>query len=67
MGSGSTGVACVKEGFRFIGIEKESQYIEIAKARISSSVRDDGMHSVVKDVAPDGTTVKKIVKQGTLF
>ena len=34
MGSGSTGKAAMLEGFRFIGIEKEAEYLEIAKARI---------------------------------
>jgi hypothetical protein len=34
MGSGSTGKAAVLEGFRFIGIEREEEYCEIAKARI---------------------------------
>lgn len=34
MGSGTTGVACVQEGRRFIGIEKEPKYFEIAKRRI---------------------------------
>jgi site-specific DNA-methyltransferase (adenine-specific) len=33
-GSGSTGKACKKEGFRFIGIEKEAEYCEIARRRI---------------------------------
>jgi DNA modification methylase len=36
MGSGSTGKAAVLEGFQFIGIEREAEYVEIAKARISS-------------------------------
>ena len=35
MGSGSTGKACVKEGYHFIGIEKEEEYFEIAKVRIN--------------------------------
>ena len=35
MGSGSTGKACALEGFRFIGIEREAEYIEIAKRRIA--------------------------------
>jgi len=39
MGSGSTGVACVKEKFSFIGIEKEKEYLEIAKARIRHSMK----------------------------
>jgi DNA modification methylase len=34
MGSGTTGVAALREGFRFIGIEKEAEYFDIAKARI---------------------------------
>jgi len=34
MGSGSTGKACVRGGFGFIGIELEEEYFEIAKARI---------------------------------
>jgi site-specific DNA-methyltransferase (adenine-specific) len=33
-GSGSTGKAAMAEGFRFIGIEREAEYIEIARARI---------------------------------
>lgn len=34
MGSGSTGVACMLEGFNFIGVEMDKEYFEIAKARI---------------------------------
>ena len=34
MGSGSTGKASVREGFDFIGIEREDEYMEIAKTRI---------------------------------
>lgn len=34
MGSGSTGVACVKSGRRFIGIEKDPHYFQVAKERI---------------------------------
>ncbi|WP_348522704.1 DNA-methyltransferase [Escherichia coli] len=37
MGSGSTGVACVNAGRRFIGIEKEPQYFGVASARIGSA------------------------------
>ena len=39
MGSGSTGRGAVLEGFRFIGIEREAEYIEIARARIDSARR----------------------------
>lgn len=34
MGSGSTGKACMREGFRFIGIDMTPEYVEIARARI---------------------------------
>lgn len=37
MGSGTTGVACTNTGRRFIGIEREPKYYEIAKERISES------------------------------
>ena len=36
MGSGSTGKAAALEGFRFVGIEREAAYLEIAKARIEA-------------------------------
>ena len=36
MGSGSTGVACVNTNRKFIGIEKDDKYFEIAKNRIEN-------------------------------
>jgi DNA modification methylase len=36
MGSGSTGKAALLEGFHFIGIEREAEYIQIARARIEA-------------------------------
>lgn len=33
-GSGTTGVACVREGLGFVGIEREGRFVEIARARI---------------------------------
>jgi site-specific DNA-methyltransferase (adenine-specific) len=38
MGSGTTGVACVRAGRRFIGIEKEPKYFEIAVKRIEAEL-----------------------------
>lgn len=35
LGSGTTGCAAIKLGFQFIGIEREAEYIEIAKRRIA--------------------------------
>jgi site-specific DNA-methyltransferase (adenine-specific) len=37
MGSGTTGVACMNTNRRFIGIELDSQYFEIAKRRIKDA------------------------------
>lgn len=38
MGSGTTGVACVRDGRSFIGIEREPKYFEIARRRIESEL-----------------------------
>jgi site-specific DNA-methyltransferase (adenine-specific) len=41
MGSGSTGKAAMLEGFGFIGIERDSEYSNIARARISAAHLDE--------------------------
>jgi hypothetical protein len=35
-GSGTTGVAAVREGFQFVGIEQDAEYVEIARRRIEA-------------------------------
>lgn len=40
MGSGSTGKAAVREGFRFIGIEREGEYFKIAAHRIHAAMEE---------------------------
>ena len=42
-GSGSTGKAAVLEGFEFIGIEMEAEYVAIAEARIAEAQRQLGL------------------------
>jgi len=42
-GSGSTGKAAVLEGFEFIGIEREAEYVAIAEARIAEAQRQLGL------------------------
>lgn len=37
MGSGATGIACVQTGRKFIGVEKEQKYFEIAQRRIAEA------------------------------
>lgn len=43
MGSGSTGKAALKEGFRFIGIEREKEYLDIAEARIRAVLDEEDL------------------------
>ena len=38
MGSGSTGVACLRTGRRFIGIEKDPHFYQIAEERLKMEV-----------------------------
>lgn len=40
MGSGTTGVACIRTGRKFIGIEQNEGYFEIAKKRIQQAIRE---------------------------
>ena len=43
MGSGSTGVAAVQSGRKFIGIEREPKYFEIAVRRIEDAQRQESL------------------------
>jgi DNA modification methylase len=43
MGSGTTGVACVRTGRRFIGVERESRYFDIACRRIEQAMGDQAL------------------------
>ena len=45
MGSGTTGVAAVENGFRFIGIEQERKYFEISAQRIERAQRQMCLYS----------------------
>lgn len=42
LGSGSTGVAAVLEGFGFIGLDLEREYLGIARARIAHAAGPAG-------------------------
>lgn len=54
-GSGTTGVAAFKQGFRFLGIEKEKNYYEIACTRLKLAARDHTVETDEEDeyVDPD--------------
>lgn len=56
MGSGSTGIGAGLEGFDFVGIEREEEYFNIAKARIE--------HWVNTPLTYDSPPPKKEIKQG---
>lgn len=43
MGSGTTGVACAKLGRKFIGIEIEPKYFDIACRRIETAYKQPDM------------------------
>jgi len=54
LGSGTTGCAAVMEGFGFIGIEREAEYVKIAQARISAFATQAGQTTAkaVKALVP---------------
>jgi site-specific DNA-methyltransferase (adenine-specific) len=40
-GSGTTGIAAIREGFNFVGVEQSAEYIEIARARITKTLEEE--------------------------
>ena len=58
MGSGTTGIAALQEGMRFVGIEREEKYMEIAKRRIAEAeaeieqAREKECHEFVQQELP---------------
>lgn len=57
-GSGSTGRGAVLEGFNFIGIEREGEYIPIAKARIAAAAAE--VAAIAEQAAIEASTPKTI-------
>ena len=43
MGSGSTGVAAVEEGFRFVGIDLDPRHVDIAERRLRHAARQPSL------------------------
>lgn len=48
MGSGTTGVACARDGRKFIGIERERKYFDIACRRIEEAQRQPDMVTMLE-------------------
>ena len=58
MGTGSTGVACVDMGRRFIGIERERKYFDIACERIASAQAQGQLLPPEPVAAPEQQTME---------
>lgn len=57
MGSGSTGVACIREGMKFIGIEQSEEYCDIAVGRLKHELVQCGY---AKPTPPPAVKVLKV-------
>jgi len=57
MGSGTTGVACAKLGRRFIGIEIEAKYYNIARKRISDAYAQGRLFAEPEPQPEQGTLI----------
>lgn len=49
-GSGSTGIAALRLGHTYIGIDLTEEYIDISKRRFADMAQDDAMSSMFKEV-----------------
>jgi DNA modification methylase len=43
MGSGTTGIACIRRGLNFIGVEKDERYFEVALKRLRAEISQGRM------------------------
>lgn len=57
MGSGTTGVACIRTGRKFIGIEKEPRYFDIAVKRIERAFEDQALFRQEPAREPDALLI----------
>ena len=67
MGSGTTGVACVKQGRRFVGIEQDDEHFATARGRIEDALREGAdlfagvhTHNVPAHRTPGAETTKEV-------
>jgi DNA modification methylase len=67
-GSGSTGVAALREGRRFVGIEKESDYARIARARLAHAAEGAKTQTAPRRDGPtvDGSRKPVSVRRKTI-
>lgn len=68
MGSGSTGIAAVREGMSFIGCEQGADYFEIAHARIQAAVREAEQKAAeAPSLIDEITKATAKLRQGEMF
>jgi site-specific DNA-methyltransferase (adenine-specific) len=53
LGSGTTAIACLKLNRNFIGIEKESDYVKIAEARIKPYLSQTKLNKEAVSIPPN--------------
>jgi site-specific DNA-methyltransferase (adenine-specific) len=64
MGSGTTGVACVKLGRKFIGIERERKYFDIACKRIEEAYAQGDLFVAPPSAKPKQLDLEELAKTG---
>ena len=61
-GSGTTGVACVVECRKFVGIEREERYFQIACERIENAYRQAPMFPEQRQAAPHQNSLLEVME-----
>jgi DNA modification methylase len=54
MGSGSTGVAALREGRRFVGIERDPGYVDVARRRCQETAEQRDLPGLLEPTPPAG-------------
>lgn len=68
MGSGTTAIACINTGRRFIGFEKDSDYFEKARKRIEDALPNKSLVQGITPIADSNVLpLQEIVQQTSLF
>lgn len=60
MGSGTTGIAAIQKGLRFVGIEREAKYFDIACQRIAEAEQAPKMFAKPQDAEPTRATFDQL-------
>ncbi len=66
LGSGTTAIACIKLNRKWIGIEREEDYIEIIKARIKPFMKDEVMVETKVDEKVETEPIKEEITKETI-